>query len=51
LPVEQFPYIHEASDELLTYDDMDAYYELGIDMFVAGARSTLATAQRAQSQS
>jgi TetR/AcrR family transcriptional regulator, tetracycline repressor protein len=51
LPVEQFPYIHEAIDELLTYDDMDAYYELGIDMFVAGARSTLATAQRAQSQS
>jgi len=42
LPADVFPYIREAADELLHCDDMADYYEFGIDMFVAGARATLA---------
>ena len=44
LPVEQFPYIREMAEDLLHCDDMDAYYRLGVDLFVSGARAALASA-------
>lgn len=44
LPADQFPYIREMAEDLLHCDDMDAYYRLGIDLFVSGARELLAHA-------
>jgi TetR/AcrR family tetracycline transcriptional repressor len=37
LPVDEFPRIHEAADELLHCEDMQYWYDFGIDLFVAGA--------------
>ncbi|MBN9621204.1 MAG: TetR family transcriptional regulator, partial [Actinobacteria bacterium] len=42
LPIEQFPYIREMAPDLLHCDDIDAYYDFNVDLFVAGARATLA---------
>jgi TetR/AcrR family tetracycline transcriptional repressor len=41
LPAERFPYIREAADDLLQCEDMQVYYDFGIDLFVTGARATL----------
>jgi TetR/AcrR family tetracycline transcriptional repressor len=60
LPIEQFPYIREMAGDMLQCDDVDAYYDFNVDLFVAGARATLAAGaaprrraarQRAQSVS
>jgi TetR/AcrR family transcriptional regulator, tetracycline repressor protein len=51
LPVEQFPYIHETIDDLLAYDDMDAYYDVGVDLFIAGVRAQLASVRKQQTAS
>jgi AcrR family transcriptional regulator len=48
LPADRFPYVREAAEELLHCDDMQVYYDFGIDLFVAGARATLD--ERAQSR-
>jgi AcrR family transcriptional regulator len=51
LPADEYPYIRELADDLLDCDDTGAYYEFGVEVFVAGARSILAGAAPAQSAS
>ena len=48
LPIDRYPRIREAADDMLHCDDPDAYYESGIALYVEGARSMLqlATADR-----
>jgi AcrR family transcriptional regulator len=49
LPIDRFPYIHEMADDMLQCDDVEAYYDFNVELFVAGARATLADGQRAES--
>ena len=42
LPVDRYPHLVEAADAMTDCEDIDGYYEFGVDMFVAGARATLA---------
>jgi AcrR family transcriptional regulator len=42
LPVDRYPHLVEAADAMTDCEDVDGYYEFGVDMFVAGARATLA---------
>lgn len=42
LPVDQYPRIHEMAQDLFECDNTEEYYEFGIDLFVAGARTMLA---------
>lgn len=51
LPADDYPYIRELADDLVQCDDTGAYYDFGIDVFVAGARSMLVEATSAQSVS
>jgi AcrR family transcriptional regulator len=44
LPTAQYPHIRELTDEILTCDDAEGYYALGVDVFVAGVRSMRAVA-------
>jgi AcrR family transcriptional regulator len=39
LPADEYPRIRELADDLLACDDTGAYYDFGIAVFVAGARS------------
>ncbi len=45
LPADRFPYIHETADDLLDCD-VESYYAFGVDLFVSGARATLAATRR-----
>ncbi|MEP7019255.1 MAG: TetR/AcrR family transcriptional regulator C-terminal domain-containing protein [Pseudonocardiales bacterium] len=42
LPIERYPHLVEAADAMTDCEDVEGYYEFGVDMFVAGARATLA---------
>lgn len=42
LPIERYPHLVEAADAMTDCEDVDGYYEFGVEMFVAGARATLA---------
>ena len=39
LPTAQYPHIRELTDEILTCDDAEGYYAMGVDVFVAGVRA------------
>jgi TetR/AcrR family tetracycline transcriptional repressor len=41
LPADQYPRIHEMAADLFECDNTDEYYEFGVDLFVAGARTML----------
>ncbi|MDT4908280.1 MAG: TetR/AcrR family transcriptional regulator, tetracycline repressor protein [Pseudonocardiales bacterium] len=45
LPIDRYPHLVEAADAMTDCEDVDGYYEFGVDMFVAGARATLAAAK------
>jgi TetR/AcrR family tetracycline transcriptional repressor len=45
LPIDRYPRLVEAADAMTDCPDVEGYYEFGVDMFVAGARATLAAAQ------
>jgi TetR/AcrR family tetracycline transcriptional repressor len=42
LPIDRYPHLVEAADAMTDCEDVDGYYEFGVEMFVAGARATLA---------
>lgn len=42
LPVDRYPRLVEAADAMTDCEDVDGYYEFGVEMFVAGARAALA---------
>ena len=41
LPIERYPRLREAADDMLHCDDPEAYYRTGIALFVEGARAML----------
>jgi AcrR family transcriptional regulator len=42
LPADDYPFVREMAEDLLHCNDLDAYYRLGVDLFVSGAREQLA---------
>jgi TetR/AcrR family transcriptional regulator, tetracycline repressor protein len=45
LPIDRYPRIREAADDMLHCDDPEAYYESGVALFVEGARAMLQLAR------
>ncbi len=41
LSADRYPHLIEAADAMTDCEDVDGYYDFGVDMFVAGARATL----------
>lgn len=39
LPAADYPHIRELTDEILSCDDAEDYYAMGVDVFVAGVRA------------
>jgi len=42
LPIDRFPNIHALAGFMLYCDDVEAYYDFNVDLFVNGARTALA---------
>jgi AcrR family transcriptional regulator len=42
LPADDFPYLREMAPDMLGCDDPDLFYDFNIDLFLDGARATLA---------
>ncbi|MGN6607535.1 MAG: TetR/AcrR family transcriptional regulator C-terminal domain-containing protein [Jatrophihabitans sp.] len=49
LPADDFPYLRELAQYMFDCDDPDAFYDFNIDLFIAGARSTLTAGETAES--
>jgi TetR/AcrR family tetracycline transcriptional repressor len=49
LPADDYPYLREMAPDMLGCDDPDAFYDFNIDLFLDGARATLARQDAAES--
>jgi TetR/AcrR family transcriptional regulator, tetracycline repressor protein len=51
LPVDDYPYIREMAPDMFGCEDPEDFYDFNVQLFVAGARSTLSDLHAAESPS